>query len=548
MTQTIIITTTPAPSFAAIAPTCEGTAIDFTYTGTTDPNWTYQWDFGTGANPSSSTAQNPVGVTYTGPGSKTVILIVGIGNCTETFAQTHTILQTPVANFTSTAMTTPACTDDSVDFANTGTTGATYAWNFGSGATPATSTAENPVSIVYSTEGIKSVKLITTLGLCVDSIIQTINITETPAPGFAAIASTCEGTAISFTYTGTTDTNWTYQWNFGAGANPPNSTIQNPVGIEYTGPGSKTVTLTVANGACTEVFAQTHTILQTPVANFTSTAMTTPTCTGNGVDFENTGTAGATYNWNFGLGASPAGSINENPTGVIYATAGIKTVKLITTLGTCVDSITQTININQTPAVSFPIPPAVCAGELINFTNGGSTGGDWTFSWDFGAGAATPTSTAENPVGIVYGYGGTKTVTLTITDGICINTSTGSVLINTLPNADAGPDTTICADQSVQIGSASVVGNTYNWFPTSTLNNSLIANPTASPIATITMYIVTVTETATGCENVDTVIVTMVTSAMADAGPDVEMCFGDAVQIGSAYLRGKLTPGHQQPV
>lgn len=45
------------------------------------------------------------------------------------------------------------------------------------------------------------------------------------------------------------------------------------------------------------------------------------------------------------------------------------------------------------------------------------------------------------------------------------------------------------------------------------------------------MYIVTVTETATGCENVDTVIVTMVTSAMADAGPDVEMCFGDAVQI-----------------
>jgi gliding motility-associated-like protein len=72
------------------------------------------------------------------------------------------------------------------------------------------------------------------------------------------------------------------------------------------------------------------------------------------------------------------------------------------------------------------------------------------------------------------------------------------------PVADAGLDRTLCKNGSVPIGSAALPGYSYSWFPTTGLNNPHISNPVATPADT-TMYVVTVTDSLTGCSITDTV-------------------------------------------
>jgi gliding motility-associated-like protein len=534
----ILIRQTPSVSFTSNTPICSQETANFTNTGSTGSAWTYSWDFGLGALPSTSTAENPSGITYTNHGTKTVSLTISNGYCFDTYTDNITVIESPTANFTSTA---PECTGLDVDFTNTGSTGGTwtYAWNFGSGATPATSAAENPSGIVYNTAGTKVIELIVTNGSCADTIVQTITIHQTPDVGFSFTNNVCGGTNVDFTNTGSTGSSWTYSWDFGSGALPATSNNENPVGINYSTHGTKTITQTISSGYCANTTTQVLTILEKPIANFASTA---PECTGLDVDFTNTGSTGGTwtYAWNFGSGATPATSTAENPSGVVYNTAGTKLIELIVTDGSCADTIIQTITIHQTPDVSFTSNAPQCANTGVNFTNTGSTGTNWTYSWDFGQGALPVSSSNENPVGILYTSAGNKNIVFTIADQYCNNTVIQSINIHEIPIADAGEDTTICANRSVQIGSNPISGFSYSWFPASTLDDPNIANPIASPVANQTQYILTVTNDSTLCQNFDTILVTMLNPIIANAGIDVEICAYDSVQIGAGFIEGQI--------
>ena len=513
--------------------------MDFTNTGSTGIKWSYTWDFGIDAVPSISTAENPTGIIYTSSGKKYISFTISDGTCINTYIDSINISETPAADFTSTA---PTCTGDTIYFTNTGSTGAgyTYDWDFGTGAAPATSVLENP-KVIYSIFGNKTVKLIVTntVTLCTDTIEKSIVINETPTVSFTSTAPQCVNSTVDFTNTGYTGIKWSYTWDFGDDALPGTSNAENPTGVIYTSSGKKYISFTISDGTCTNTYTDSITILETPEADFTSTA---PTCTEDTIYFNNTGSTGIglSYLWDFDSGAMPATSNLENPK-VIYSIFGNKTVKLIVTntVTLCTDTIEKSIVINETPAVSFTSTTPVCAYESVNFTNTGSTGIKWSYSWDFGDGAIPNISNSENPVGVIYSYGGTKTVTLTISSSSCTNTYTNTINIYTLPLADAGLDTTICADRSIQIGSSSILGYSYIWFPPSTLNDPTISDPIASPVANITIYSVTVTDNTTGCQNADTVTVTMLPPAIADAGPDVEICFGDTVQIGTGLIEGQ---------
>ncbi|MBL4716187.1 MAG: gliding motility-associated C-terminal domain-containing protein, partial [Bacteroidia bacterium] len=494
------------------------------------------------ADPAAATSEDPQGIVYDSSGTKLVTFTISDANCSEVKTETITISTTPSADFTTTA---PTCTEETVTFTNTGTTGDSYAWNFGDGNTSA---SQNPTN-AYTTAGNKVVKLVTTITTiitCKDSSVQAITINQKPNSTFSFTGGTlCGNVGVDFDYIGgTTGDTWSYSWDFGKSANPPSSTSEDPQGVLYDSSGTHTVTFTISDANCSESSTQSITISPTPTASFTST---TPACTEDSVDFTNTGTTGANwaYNWTtFGSGASSASSTSQNPTDIIYSTEGIKSVTLVIvdTGGNCSDTSTQTININFRPNVSFitsSIP--VCAGAPINFTNSGTSGDSWSYNWDFGKDAITNSSTAESPKGIKYANGGSKTITFTISDNNCTKTFIDSttVTIDTLPNANAGIDTIICANRSVPIGSGSIPSYSYSWYPTKTLDNSAISNPIASPEANITVYYVLVTDTATSCMNTDSVTVTMLSPLLADAGEDIEICFGDSVQIGSALIEGQ---------
>ncbi|HEY4798503.1 MAG TPA: PKD domain-containing protein, partial [Bacteroidia bacterium] len=505
----MVITINPSPtsSFTTNAPACAGTQINFTNTGSSGAGVTYSWDFGSGAMPATSTAQNPAGVTYTTSGQKVVTLVTSNQfGCVSISTQTITINDTPKASFSSTA---PQCTGYNVDFTNTGTlSGVTWAWDFGSGAAPATSTLQSPTGIVYSTGGGKTVVLITTNSTtgCTDTARNSININLSPTASFTSNAPQCANTGINFTNTGSTGGNWAFFWTFGQDANPATSTSENPTGVIYATAGTKTVSLTVTDGNCTQTSTQTITISATPKASFSSTA---PQCTlPVSVDFTNTGTlTGVTWAWDFGAGATPATSTMQSPTGIVYSTAGGKTVVLITTNTTtgCTDTARSVININLSPTASFTSNAPQCANTAVNFTNTGSTGGNWAFFWTFGQDANPATSTSENPTGVIYATAGTKTVSLTVTDGNCTQTSTQTITISATPKASFSSTAPQCTlPVSIDFtNTGTLTGVTWAWDFGSgaTPATSTLQSPTGIVYSTAGVKIVTLvtTNSITGC-------------------------------------------------
>lgn len=113
-------------------------------------------------------------------------------------------------------------------------------------------------------------------------------------------------------------------------------------------------------------------------------------------------------------------------------------------------------------------------------------------------------STTDTSESITATTTGSYKVTITDFRG-CMNSDSIDVLVNPLPIADAGYDTTISLGVSVTL-----MGNggiKYLWSPSEHLNNDTLQNPTASPKVNTT-YTVLVTD-INGCQNTDEVFITV---------------------------------------
>lgn len=126
----------------------------------------------------------------------------------------------------------------------------------------------------------------------------------------------------------------------------------------------------------------------------------------------------------------------------------------------------------------------------------------------------------------------TYVLTSTLT-AACINTDT--ITITVVPDYFIIPfgDTTLCDYLSTPIG-VTVVPNagtyTYSWSPVSTLNNSSISNPSASPTATTT-YVATVTSPF-GCVKKDSVTVNVNPPPTLTIRPgDTTVCQGNSLNF-----------------
>jgi gliding motility-associated-like protein len=534
--QTINITQLPTASFTSNAPQCQGNMVNFTNTGTTGAGITYSWDFGPGATPQTATMENPSGIVYSTSGSKLITFTVTNGSCVTTDTASITIKAAPTASFVSSA---PQCMGSGVNFTNTGTAvGVTWFWNFGPNGVPSTSVVQSPSGVVFTASGPQTVTLTTTNTItgCASTSTQVININAAPTATFVSNAPQCAGSSVNFTNTGASGAGVTYNWDFGSGANPQTATDENPSGVTYSTSGAKLVTFTVMQGSCVTVDTMTIMIGSAPVASFTSNA---PKCTGDSVTFANTGTAaGVTYSWNFGPNGMPNTSTVQNPT-VAFSTGGSQTIVLTVTdtVSGCFTTTTQNIIINQAPVTSFSTTAPQCAWSAINFTNTGTTGAGVTYSWNFGVNANPQTSNVENPMNIVYSTGGNKLVTFAINNGSCTTVDTMTIVIDSLPVVKAGDDTTICSGGSVQLGSAPIAGYTYSWSPAALVNSPTISNPIATPTASVTDFVVTVTN-INGCVGHDTVVITVLPPLVANAGAPQTMCRNDSVQLGSTSMSG----------
>ncbi|MFN5620781.1 MAG: PKD-like domain-containing protein [Flavobacteriales bacterium] len=128
----------------------------------------------------------------------------------------------------------------------------------------------------------------------------------------------------------------------------------------------------------------------------------------------------------------------------------------------------------------------------------------YTYNW-----SSVPiafSSTQQNPAGYAPTASAYYDVEALNVYGCTSNTSPIPVIVNPLPEDNAGANLDLCANTSGTIGLASQSGRTYSWSPTTGLSDAAIANPTATPSASNT-YTLTETITATGCSDTNNVFV-----------------------------------------
>jgi hypothetical protein len=194
---------------------------------------------------------------------------------------------------------------------------------------------------------------------------------------------------------------------------------------------------------------------------------------------------------------------------------------------------TDTITVND-PNFAAPIFMAqdgiFCTGGTVNI--GQPTISGYTYNWE---GPGGYTSTISNPaVGAVGNY------FVTVTDAVtgCVTIDTAVVTLSN-PTANAGSDWQVCSGASIVLGRPDPSGGqwTYQWSPTTGLDDPNIAQPTLFATADET-FSVTVTDPAAGCSATDEVLVDVEASPALVDTPDESICASQGIQIGPASLQG----------
>lgn len=123
----------------------------------------------------------------------------------------------------------------------------------------------------------------------------------------------------------------------------------------------------------------------------------------------------------------------------------------------------------------------------------------------------------------------TTTYYVTISAGALATCVASDSIVVTVVNvfADAGPDQNLCLGDSLTLSTPAVTGLSYEWSPDFALACSSCASTIANPNFTTTYTIHTY---ASVCNAYDTITVN-VTVPVADAGPDLDLCYGDSLLL-----------------
>jgi PKD repeat protein len=236
--------------------------------------------------------------------------------------------------------------------------------------------------------------------------------------------SGCKPFNVQFFNTTTNATSST--WDFGNGSG---STQANPVNI-YTNSGTYTVTLTSNSPSGISTTTTTITVLDGPVADFSSNVTSICRSSG-GIQFNNISSSFDSCVWDFGDGTTTS----VNSPYHIYNLSGNFTVTLVVydRINGCSASITknQYIEVLPLPVATLNVSDSVTCNKSQNFQFTGSGGNISNWLWNFGDGTS---SNLQNPAHI-YNDTGLFQIQVVITaPSGCTDTITKSDYIHILYN------------------------------------------------------------------------------------------------------------------
>lgn len=401
--------------------------------------------------------------TYPGPGTYDLTLIVfdpanpNDPLCADTVIQPITVRDTVMPDAGPDQI---VCTGDSVQIGPVPTPGSTYSWSPVDGLSDPT--AAQPMAFpsaltVYTVTETDSVG-------CIGGDDVAVSVFPEPIITVSNDTSVCPNTNAQLLATGGV----TYLWSPPGTLDDPN--IANPIAtpIETT---TYIVMVTDSNG-CDAVDSVTITMFM--VEAFPDTVV----CEGGTAQLGVEG--GVAWSWNPPAGLSDPSA--QNPT--VNPTQTTTYVVTVTASTGCMADDSMTVTVSPPPNAFAGFDHGVCAGTQAQLLATGGT----SYSWSPTTGLSDP-NVADPTVTFSQD---TMTFEVTVTDvNGCTATDSVTVWQEALPVSAAGPDTTICIGESVDLFASG--GTFYSWDPAAGLSNPSISNPVATPAVTTT-YTVTVGE------------------------------------------------------
>jgi hypothetical protein len=203
-----------------------------------------------------------------------------------------------------------------------------------------------------------------------------------------------------------------------------------------------------------------------------------------------------------------------------------------------VDEMTITVSGDPLMVVATADPSPLCSGESSTL-NAEATGGSGDYSYLWVASYGGFQSTEQSPIVTPCR---TTTYIVTVSDGYSSVIDSTTVIVQSIPMTYAGVDKEIYPGLSVTLD-GSVSGDsgpyTYLWSPAEYLDDPTIPNPTTIPLTETIVFTLTGTDTQTGCQNSDEVVITVSGSPLGVnvvAEPEV-LCLGETSQL-IAYVSG----------
>lgn len=340
------------------------------------------------------------------------------------------------------------------------------------GANLGLETASNAISYLWNTSDTLPQITIDTAGTYWVEIINnngciardTINIAINgiaPTISFSSI-NACNNSPALFNNTSfTTDGSNIIRsfWTFGTG---DTSNLLNP-SYSYLTDGNYNVTLQIeTDSGCTNMLTQQIQVHKKPTAGFfpTNSLM----CSKQNVAFTNNSfsTDGIINSWMWDFGTIGSADTSSLQNGVYtYNGAGNYSVQLIVTSQyNCRDTISQLINIRQSPTANFSVQDS-CVNNQLKFTNL-TTGTNTIYNWNFGDGSS---SSLINP-NYTYTSAGQFLVTFSVkSNNNCWDTLFRTITIHEKPIAKFTP-VDFCVNSPAQLidSSVSSSGTLNYWF------------------------------------------------------------------------------------
>jgi gliding motility-associated-like protein len=424
-----VVSPIPTSDFALTPSVCAGSEAFALYGGNAPAGAAYAWSF-SGTPSVTGSGQGPVSFLWPSAGSQTVSLTVSIGSCVSVqTTQPVNIIPTLTPDAGPDQTLCSGATIQVGDAAQQGVPG--YTWLTANGiANP--SSGFSPASWVNNGNSVQILTLVLEADTQGCVLRDTTLISVVPNPVFAIQqpgAQCLSGNSFTFSANGNILSNANYNWTF-QNAQPGQSALANPAGIEFSVPGTQQVILTVDQFGCTG--ADTISILVNPSPQADFAYAPGQGCMPLSVNFtdQSISPSGAalSYAWVFGNGTS---SSQASPS-VVYADEGVYSVSLTVTdpIG-CSSESTQNniIQVYPPPVAGFSATPmTVYIDQPIVNVYDGSLGNvnQWSYSVSNGMQFNSPNFS------INFSDVGAYTITQTVSDGF--GCSASAVLeINVMP-------------------------------------------------------------------------------------------------------------------